>query len=217
MQWQLWDILQENSLEHIQPNPPSSGMLGEITALWSSCSAYKSSSKCHFQSQLWIYVVWRLIRIAFTVLVLCQNSSIVFQKYQLGCVKVSSLQHPSGTAVTNVAWFHVGIGEQSAASRCSSGFLALKTRAVQPHGVQGGTYGSCGFRSHQGNKSVYCRWNLSGYLIRMWKKKHIAENKTRINEKLKKKLKQKRFNDKCIVGQYVCFSCWLLQFNWKMI
>ncbi|XP_077039753.1 beta-galactoside alpha-2,6-sialyltransferase 1 isoform X2 [Agelaius phoeniceus] len=27
MQWQLWDILQENSLEHIQPNPPSSGML----------------------------------------------------------------------------------------------------------------------------------------------------------------------------------------------
>lgn len=73
------------------------------------------------------------------------------------CVKVSSLQHPSGTAVTNVAWFHVGIGEQSAASRCSSGFLALKTRAVQPHGVQGGTYGSCGFRSHQGNKSVYCR------------------------------------------------------------
>ncbi|XP_051482461.1 beta-galactoside alpha-2,6-sialyltransferase 1 isoform X2 [Apus apus] len=30
MQWQLWDILQENSLEHIQPNPPSSGMLGII-------------------------------------------------------------------------------------------------------------------------------------------------------------------------------------------
>ncbi|XP_054691176.1 beta-galactoside alpha-2,6-sialyltransferase 1 isoform X2 [Grus americana] len=30
MQWQLWDILQENSLEHIQPNPPSSGMLGIV-------------------------------------------------------------------------------------------------------------------------------------------------------------------------------------------
>ncbi|XP_060130552.1 beta-galactoside alpha-2,6-sialyltransferase 1 isoform X2 [Zootoca vivipara] len=27
MQWQLWDILQENSPEDIQPNPPSSGML----------------------------------------------------------------------------------------------------------------------------------------------------------------------------------------------
>ncbi|NXA80936.1 SIAT1 sialyltransferase, partial [Thryothorus ludovicianus] len=33
MQWQLWDILQENSLENIQPNPPSSGMLGKIIAL----------------------------------------------------------------------------------------------------------------------------------------------------------------------------------------
>ncbi|XP_071607817.1 beta-galactoside alpha-2,6-sialyltransferase 1 isoform X2 [Heliangelus exortis] len=30
MQWQLWDILQENSPEYIQPNPPSSGMLGII-------------------------------------------------------------------------------------------------------------------------------------------------------------------------------------------
>ncbi|KAM9275129.1 beta-galactoside alpha-2,6-sialyltransferase 1 isoform 2-T7 [Cariama cristata] len=30
MQWQLWDILQENSMEHIQPNPPSSGMLGIV-------------------------------------------------------------------------------------------------------------------------------------------------------------------------------------------
>lgn len=28
MQWQLWDILQENAPEDIQPNPPSSGMLG---------------------------------------------------------------------------------------------------------------------------------------------------------------------------------------------
>lgn len=33
MQWQLWDILQENSLEHIQPNPPSSGMLGKPSKL----------------------------------------------------------------------------------------------------------------------------------------------------------------------------------------
>ncbi|XP_026557260.1 beta-galactoside alpha-2,6-sialyltransferase 1 [Pseudonaja textilis] len=30
IQWQLWDILQENSLEDIQPNPPSSGMLGIV-------------------------------------------------------------------------------------------------------------------------------------------------------------------------------------------
>ncbi|NWI09701.1 SIAT1 sialyltransferase, partial [Crypturellus soui] len=36
MQWQLWDILQENSLEHIQPNPPSSGMLG-IVIMMSLC------------------------------------------------------------------------------------------------------------------------------------------------------------------------------------
>lgn len=28
MQWQIWDILQENTPEDIQPNPPSSGMLG---------------------------------------------------------------------------------------------------------------------------------------------------------------------------------------------
>ncbi|XP_062988321.1 beta-galactoside alpha-2,6-sialyltransferase 1 [Elgaria multicarinata webbii] len=33
MQWQLWDILQENSAEDIQPNPPSSGMLGIILML----------------------------------------------------------------------------------------------------------------------------------------------------------------------------------------
>ncbi|XP_048361332.1 beta-galactoside alpha-2,6-sialyltransferase 1 [Sphaerodactylus townsendi] len=30
LQWQLWDILQENSPEDIQPNPPSSGMLGIV-------------------------------------------------------------------------------------------------------------------------------------------------------------------------------------------
>ncbi|XP_067395009.1 beta-galactoside alpha-2,6-sialyltransferase 1 isoform X2 [Emydura macquarii macquarii] len=29
-EWELWDILQENSLEDIQPNPPSSGMLGIV-------------------------------------------------------------------------------------------------------------------------------------------------------------------------------------------
>ncbi|XP_029471670.1 beta-galactoside alpha-2,6-sialyltransferase 1 [Rhinatrema bivittatum] len=28
VQWQIWDILQENTPEDIQPNPPSSGMLG---------------------------------------------------------------------------------------------------------------------------------------------------------------------------------------------
>nr|XP_060623918.1 beta-galactoside alpha-2,6-sialyltransferase 1 [Anolis sagrei ordinatus] len=30
LQWQLWDIIQENSPEDIQPNPPSSGMLGIV-------------------------------------------------------------------------------------------------------------------------------------------------------------------------------------------
>ncbi|XP_057595020.1 beta-galactoside alpha-2,6-sialyltransferase 1 [Hippopotamus amphibius kiboko] len=30
MPWELWDIIQEISLEQIQPNPPSSGMLGII-------------------------------------------------------------------------------------------------------------------------------------------------------------------------------------------
>ncbi|XP_038608922.1 beta-galactoside alpha-2,6-sialyltransferase 1 [Tachyglossus aculeatus] len=30
MPWELWDVLQENSPEDIQPNPPSSGMLGIV-------------------------------------------------------------------------------------------------------------------------------------------------------------------------------------------
>ncbi|XP_053164079.1 beta-galactoside alpha-2,6-sialyltransferase 1-like isoform X3 [Hemicordylus capensis] len=30
LQWQLWDILQENAAEDIQPNPPSSGMLAAV-------------------------------------------------------------------------------------------------------------------------------------------------------------------------------------------
>lgn len=29
MPWELWDIMQEISPDWIQPNPPSSGMLGE--------------------------------------------------------------------------------------------------------------------------------------------------------------------------------------------
>lgn len=32
MPWQLWDVIQEISTEEIQPNPPSSGMLGESTS-----------------------------------------------------------------------------------------------------------------------------------------------------------------------------------------
>ncbi|MBN3278804.1 SIAT1 sialyltransferase, partial [Polyodon spathula] len=36
MQWNLWDIIQENSLEEIQPNPPSSGMQG-IVLMMSLC------------------------------------------------------------------------------------------------------------------------------------------------------------------------------------
>ncbi|XP_020861266.1 beta-galactoside alpha-2,6-sialyltransferase 1 isoform X2 [Phascolarctos cinereus] len=36
MPWELWDILQENSPEDIQPNPPSSGMLG-IVIMMSLC------------------------------------------------------------------------------------------------------------------------------------------------------------------------------------
>lgn len=27
--WQLWDVIQGNNLENIQPNPPSSGFIGK--------------------------------------------------------------------------------------------------------------------------------------------------------------------------------------------
>ncbi|XP_018596524.1 beta-galactoside alpha-2,6-sialyltransferase 1-like [Scleropages formosus] len=36
VQWDLWDVIQENSETDIQPNPPSSGMLG-ITVMMSLC------------------------------------------------------------------------------------------------------------------------------------------------------------------------------------
>lgn len=29
--WQLWDVIQGNTLENIQPNPPSSGFIGETS------------------------------------------------------------------------------------------------------------------------------------------------------------------------------------------
>jgi len=29
--WQLWDVIQGNNLENIQPNPPSSGFIGKTS------------------------------------------------------------------------------------------------------------------------------------------------------------------------------------------
>ncbi|XP_013924136.1 PREDICTED: beta-galactoside alpha-2,6-sialyltransferase 1 [Thamnophis sirtalis] len=56
MQWQLWDILQENSPEDIQPNPPSSGMLG-IALMMHFCDevnvyeflpSKRQTDRCHY-------------------------------------------------------------------------------------------------------------------------------------------------------------------------
>ncbi|KAF4086807.1 hypothetical protein AMELA_G00088660 [Ameiurus melas] len=32
--WQLWDVIQANTLENIQPNPPSSGFIGILLMMW---------------------------------------------------------------------------------------------------------------------------------------------------------------------------------------
>lgn len=77
------------------------------------------------------YIFLVLIRVTFTEFVLCQNLSFLsLKQQQLSCVKVSGLQHPSETAVINMAWFHVETGEQIATSRCSLGFLTSSARAV---------------------------------------------------------------------------------------
>ncbi|XP_007252402.3 beta-galactoside alpha-2,6-sialyltransferase 1 [Astyanax mexicanus] len=58
MQWDLWDVIQENSPVDIQPNPPSSGMLG-IIVMMSVCkhiSVYefvpsqRKTELCHYYS-----------------------------------------------------------------------------------------------------------------------------------------------------------------------
>lgn len=35
--WQLWDVIQSNTQENIQPNPPSSGFIGQYTHIQSIC------------------------------------------------------------------------------------------------------------------------------------------------------------------------------------
>lgn len=69
----------------------------------------------HFFKRNYRFMV--LIRVALTVFVLCQNLSFLSLKEQLSYVKVSGLQHPSETAATNMAWFHMETGEQIATSR----------------------------------------------------------------------------------------------------
>ncbi|KAJ6669243.1 hypothetical protein lerEdw1_008052 [Lerista edwardsae] len=60
MQWQLWDILQENAPEDIQPNPPSSGMLG-IAIMLNFCDevdvyeflpSKRQTDMCHYYQKL---------------------------------------------------------------------------------------------------------------------------------------------------------------------
>lgn len=129
MQWQLWDILQENSLENIQPNPPSSGMLGKIIALKTSGSVRRQElSKMSFFKDIYKFMV--LIRVVFPVFFLCQNVSFLSSEQQLSCIKLSALQHPSETAVPNMAQFQVETGEQTATLGGSLGFVAPSARAV---------------------------------------------------------------------------------------
>ncbi|MBN3298506.1 SIAT1 sialyltransferase, partial [Amia calva] len=56
MQWHLWDIIQENTVEDIQPNPPSSGMLG-IALMMNLCDkisvyeflpSHRKTDICHY-------------------------------------------------------------------------------------------------------------------------------------------------------------------------
>ncbi|MBN3272080.1 SIAT1 sialyltransferase, partial [Polyodon spathula] len=61
MQWNLWDIIQENSLEAIQRNPPSSGMLG-IALMMNLCDevnvyeflpSKRKSDICHYYQKFY--------------------------------------------------------------------------------------------------------------------------------------------------------------------
>ncbi|KAK6483978.1 beta-galactoside alpha-2,6-sialyltransferase 1-like isoform X1 [Huso huso] len=61
MQWNLWDIIQENSLEKIQRNPPSSGMQG-IALMMSLCDevnvyeflpSKRKSDICHYYQKFY--------------------------------------------------------------------------------------------------------------------------------------------------------------------
>ncbi|XP_041038543.1 beta-galactoside alpha-2,6-sialyltransferase 1-like isoform X3 [Carcharodon carcharias] len=56
MQWQLWDILQENTAEDIQRNPPSSGMMGILlmmticdqTDVYEFLPSKRQTDLCHY-------------------------------------------------------------------------------------------------------------------------------------------------------------------------
>ncbi|XP_075056349.1 beta-galactoside alpha-2,6-sialyltransferase 2 isoform X2 [Mixophyes fleayi] len=57
--WELWKIIQENSDEKIQPNPPSSGFIG-ILIMMSLCGevhvyeyipSYRQTDLCHYHEQ----------------------------------------------------------------------------------------------------------------------------------------------------------------------
>ncbi|KAG7487395.1 hypothetical protein MATL_G00022960 [Megalops atlanticus] len=55
-QWDLWDIIQENSLMDIQPNTPSSGMLGvavmmnlcEQVSVYEFLPSHRKTELCHY-------------------------------------------------------------------------------------------------------------------------------------------------------------------------
>lgn len=53
------------------------------------------------------YKFMLLIRVVFIMFVLCQNVSFLSSEQQLSCIKLSGLQHPSETAVSNMAQFQV--------------------------------------------------------------------------------------------------------------
>ncbi|XP_076866804.1 beta-galactoside alpha-2,6-sialyltransferase 1-like [Brachyhypopomus gauderio] len=59
MQWDLWDVIQENSPVDIQPNPPSSGMLGIIVmmnlckrvSVYEFLSSSRKTDLCHYYEE----------------------------------------------------------------------------------------------------------------------------------------------------------------------
>ncbi|KAK1806497.1 hypothetical protein P4O66_005012, partial [Electrophorus voltai] len=59
MQWDLWDVIQENSPIDIQPNPPSSGMLGIIVmmnlcqqiSVYEFLSSSRKTALCHYYEE----------------------------------------------------------------------------------------------------------------------------------------------------------------------
>lgn len=41
--WQLWDVIQANNLENIQPNPPSSGFIGKTHTFYAAGTKLKGA------------------------------------------------------------------------------------------------------------------------------------------------------------------------------